>query len=217
CDYCDTPLCHVKLDRARVEVEAGRRVFESWPNPVSLDRLLQGIERLAGPRGLHHSASFTGGEPLLHARTVAACSGRVRELGMKVYLETNGHLDRALAPIVDSIDIVGMDIKIASTTGLEPDHAANRRFLEVATRAGCEVFVKIVVGCDTSDDELGAALAVVSDVALATPVILQPVTPFRGHGVPPDPDRLLLLQEFALTRIPDVAVIPQTHKMLNQL
>ncbi len=215
CAYCDTPLCHVDLPRARIEVEAGQRVFESWRNPVPWDDVFFAAQRLldSGPR--HASVSLTGGEPLLHSDAILALAPRLRELGLPIYLETNGHLSEAMAKVLPVVDQVAMDIKTPATTGFPARFEDNRAFL--ALLADRDVFVKIVVGEGMSDDELGAALDVVADVASQTPVILQPVTPHRGVGIPPTPLRLLEMHALAASRLPHVRVIPQTHKMTGQL
>ena len=217
CEYCDTPLCHVDLARARVETTPGVRDFAWIDNPVSTPRLLEAIAALDRPSGLHDSVSFTGGEPLLHAEVIAAACPVVRARGLETYLETNGHLIDALHRVIDGVDVVGMDIKLESTTGFAARFDENRRFLAVAAGRAREVFCKIVVGADTSDEELEQALAVVADVAPHAPVVLQPVTPFRGRGCPPTPDRLLTMHALAAARVRRPLVIPQTHKMLGQL
>ncbi len=215
CAYCDTPLCHVDLPRARIEVEAGKRVFESWRNPVPWDDLAFAVGRLvdSGPR--HESVSLTGGEPLLHTEAIQSLAPRFRRLGLPVYLETNGHLHEAMSQVLDVVDQIAMDIKTPATTGLPARYEDNRTFL--ALLEDRDVFVKIVVGEGMSDEELGAALGVVEDVAPSTPVILQPVTPHRGVGTPPAPSRLLEMHALASSRLPHVRAIPQTHKMTGQL
>ncbi len=215
CAYCDTPLCHVDLPRARIEVGAGNRVFESWRNPVPWDEVFFAAKRLvdSGPR--HESVSLTGGEPLLHTDAILALAPRLRGLGLPIYLETNGHLAQAMAEVLPVVDQIAMDIKTPATTGLPPRFDDNRAFL--ALLADKDVFVKIVVGEGMSDEELGAALDVVAGVAPKTPVILQPVTPHRGVGTPPTPSRLLEMHALATSRLPHVRVIPQTHKMTGQL
>ncbi|MEE9393368.1 MAG: 7-carboxy-7-deazaguanine synthase QueE [Planctomycetota bacterium] len=216
CDYCDTPLCHVELACFRAETHPGSREFESFKNPASKDQIAQLVSRLDSPPGRHHSVSLTGGEPLLHADTILALGPVFRERGLRCYLETNGHLVDELKRVLAVIDIIGMDIKIASTAGFPPRHEENRAFLALSHAAGREVFVKIVVGEKTTRDELEAALAVVHDVDPELTVVLQPVTPFGGRGVPPTPAALLELQDAALASLPNTLVIPQTHKMIKQ-
>ncbi|MCB9834222.1 MAG: 7-carboxy-7-deazaguanine synthase QueE [Planctomycetes bacterium] len=217
CSYCDTPLCHVELPAARIERTPGRRDFVRVANPIGLEALIEAVIRLDEPRGLHHSVSLTGGEPLLHAEAIAAIAPALRARGLRLYLETSGHLVAELDRVLDLVDIVGMDIKIASATGFPARHDDNRRFLARCRDAGREVFCKVVIGEDVTDAELDAALAVVAEVAPETPFVIQPLTPFAGRGRPPAPERLIELDERARRRLPQVLVIPQTHKMINQL
>ncbi|MEZ6196535.1 MAG: 7-carboxy-7-deazaguanine synthase QueE [Planctomycetota bacterium] len=215
CRYCDTPLCHVELPECRIEARAGGRRFERHPNPVEDELLLGWIARLAGDLP-HHSVSFTGGEPLLHAATIARLGPAIRELGPAVYLETSGHLTDALEIALPAVDIVGMDVKLPSATGFAERFADNRRFLARCVEAGKDVFCKLVVDAATPDEEIDRALDLVLETAPETLVVLQPVTPFRGVGAPPPPDRMLDLDERALRRGANVVVIPQTHKMIDQ-
>lgn len=218
CRYCDTPLCHVEnLPSARIERRPARRDFEIVANPIPLADLVAFVLRLDEPRGRHHSISLTGGEPLLHAEAILAMAPAFRDRGLRLYLETSGHLVAELEQVIDRIDMVGMDIKIASATGFPARHDENRRFLELCRRHGREVFCKVVVDDRIEDAEFEAAIAVVADVAPATPFVIQPVTPFGGRGRPPAPERLLELDDLARARLPEVLVIPQTHKMIHQL
>lgn len=217
CDYCDTPLCHVPLSHCKIESAAASRVFEKHPNPVTVEQLAIWVKRLDSTPGLHHSISLTGGEPLIHAKTIVALREELGPHRIPFYLETDGHLVDELAEVLDVIDLVGMDIKVESATGFPARFDDNRRFLSMLTKAQIEVFVKIVVCQSTTDDELIQAMDVIKDVAPETRTVLQPVTPFAGRGIPPTPERLLELDLLARTTLPQVFVIPQTHKMLNQL
>ncbi len=217
CDYCDTPLCHVPVSHCKIEAKTALRDFERHENPISVAQLATWIQRLAQPQGMHHSLALTGGEPLLHARTISALRPLLDRAELPFYLETDGHLVTELESVLGDIDLVGMDIKIESATGFAPQFENNRRFLAAISNANLSVFVKIVLCEETSEEELLTALSVVRDVAPNTKTVLQPVTPFAGCGVPPRPDRLLRLDQVARGMLPNVVVIPQTHKMLNQL
>jgi organic radical activating enzyme len=54
-------------------------------------------------------------------------------------------------------------------------------------------------------------------VAPETEIYLQPVTPFAEVGSAPSPSQVLDLQERALRLHPRVRVVPQTHKLIDQL
>lgn len=215
CHYCDTPLCHVTLPRFRAEQTAGRRDYVFHGNPASDASVLEHVLRLAS-QVRHHSVSLTGGEPLLHADAILRLAPSLKAAGMLLYLETNGHLVEALDRVAGVIDVVGMDVKIPSTAGFPARFDANRAFLALAADLCREVFVKIVVGAETGDEELEQALRVVVDAAPDTTTVLQPVTPFANRGVPPSPERMLELDELAVRLLPNALVIPQTHKLIGQ-
>ena len=83
--------------------------------------------------------------------------------------------------------------------------------------AACPTSVKIVVGADTSPDELDQAVAMVAELAPATEVFLQPVTPFGDVTAAPTPEQLLELHDRALRIHAPTRVVPQTHKIIGQL
>lgn len=57
-----------------------------------------------------HSVSLTGGEPLLQYEFLKEFLPSLKQLGLKIYLETNGTMDRALDKVIEYIDIVSMDL-----------------------------------------------------------------------------------------------------------
>lgn len=213
CEYCDTPTAR-SAEPCQTEQTPGRRDFMPVENPVSLERVVSLIERWStGWPGVHHSVSLTGGEPLLSHEVLAAWLPALRSL-LPVYLETNGVMHTVLGLLIDQIDIIGMDIKIPSTSGCTDLWEDHRRFLETAARK--EVFVKVVVGEETEDWEIIRACETVSAVDRAIPLILQPVTRAGGRiGI--NPLKALEFQEIACRFLKEVRVIPQTHKFMGQL
>ena len=106
------PFCHnrslVFLNENDSEI-ANEDIFDFLK---SLNKILDGI-------------CITGGEPLLH-KGITAFIKRVRDLGLKVKLDTNGSNFEALRRLIDEklVDYVAMDIKnspekYAMTIGLE--------------------------------------------------------------------------------------------------
>ena len=76
-------------------------------------------------QGVLEGVAITGGEPLLHA-DMPEFLGKIRELGFKIKLDTNGSFPERLMEIVNAglVDRVAMDIKnppelYAKTVGLE--------------------------------------------------------------------------------------------------
>lgn len=210
CAYCDTPAPAGR--RCRVENTPGRRVFTWYPNPVTVQMLLDWTSRAVAPH--FHALALTGGEPLLHADFLESFLVGFREYGGRCYLETNGTLPEAMKRLARLVDIVAMDVKLPSMTGFPFPEAEHRRFLEAIGPA--HAFVKVVVGSETTDAELDAVCALLSAGAGRTMLVLQPVPPVSGVR-PAPPERLLEMQERCLARLPDVRVIPQVHRTLGVL
>ncbi|RNC68584.1 MAG: 7-carboxy-7-deazaguanine synthase QueE [Desulfuromonadales bacterium] len=213
CDYCDTQTDHT-TEPCLIEQTPGRRDFVPTANPVSLERLthlIEGWQR--GWPGVHHSLSITGGEPLMSHQALIEWLPALRNL-LPVYLETNGMMHAVLKLLIDHIDIIGMDIKIPSTSGCTDLWDDHRHFLETAAEK--EVFVKVVVGEDTEDWEIIRCGEIVSSVDETIPLVLQPVT--RANGVIGiHPVKMLEFQEIACRNLQEVRIIPQTHKFMGQL
>lgn len=208
CQYCDTALSRIPATVARIELTPGLRDFTTVSNPLAAAQLLDYICTLYNNK--HHSISFTGGEPLCHTDMLGVLLPQIN--GTK-YLETNGTLPDELNKIIQYVDIISMDIKLPSVTG-SSHWDKHRSFLEIARQR--ETFVKIVVSGETSSSELAKAIELVFDVDRTITVILQPVTPINGCTVI-SPEKVLQFQDYALSKLDDVRVIPQTHKYIGQL
>ena len=213
CAYCDTPA--KETGYCLVEQHPGERDFVRLPNPmeaVSVAATIADTFDLSG----HHSVSFTGGEPLLHKEFIRELAplldGKTRQ---GLYLETNGTLPDELEEVVHLFDIIGMDIKLPSITGLPTFWEKHRRFLEIAARR--QVFVKVVVGEGTTYIEINQVAKLINECSKEILLIIQPVTP---NGIIKDtisPAMALKLQSQAMMYLSNVLIIPQTHKTMNQL
>ena len=80
-----------------------------------------------------HSISFTGGEPLVQKDFLKEVLGLTKKQGYINYLETNGTLSDALNEVIEYLDIVAMDLKLPSSTGLEYFWEAHSKFLKIAS------------------------------------------------------------------------------------
>ncbi|HEY3298133.1 MAG TPA: 7-carboxy-7-deazaguanine synthase QueE [Armatimonadota bacterium] len=212
CPYCDTGFSRQIPPSCAAEMTAGKRDFEVLQNPLSISRLSTILAALNSQPSLHHSVAITGGEPLVQCDYTAELSCAARALGLKVFLETNGTLPQALGQVLPFLDIVSMDIKL----GVEAEEIMqkHRDFLKLA--AQCEVYTKIVVTRETSENELDCAAEMIAGVDSTIPLILQPVTPVNGV-IPPTPDQVLTWQARCKQRIQTVRVIPQCHKFIGQM
>ncbi|MBR3457254.1 MAG: 7-carboxy-7-deazaguanine synthase QueE [Selenomonadaceae bacterium] len=209
CRYCDTEHLPGTHGTCRVEAEAGSRRFEAWKNPMSLEQVCRVVGGML--RALPHQAvSFTGGEPLLHAEFIRAVA---RGIEGTIFLETNGTLYEPLEQVISDVDIISMDIKFPSVVGVElwEEH---RRFLEIARRK--DLYVKAVVSEETQSEEFRQAVGLLEETAPEALLVIQPVTPYGGCKAA-SPQKILDCQAYALQRLKDVRVIPQTHKMIGQI
>lgn len=207
CRYCDT--AHTVGSHSACSVDTLRSDAPEIlvQNPLSDEEAAKHILLLLDTVP-HHSVSFTGGEPLLHADFIAAVAERIPA---RIFLETNGTLVDELEKVLSHVDIVSMDVKPPSAAG-ETLWARHRAFL--ATAAEKEVYVKLVVTTDLTEAELTETCQLVAEVRADIPLILQPVTP-RGGCVPPKSETLLRMQEQALRILRDVRLIPQAHGMMG--
>jgi organic radical activating enzyme len=213
CDYCDTPVPSPPTD-CLLEQTPGARDFISIANPVSLELIADHLAKWQGEHpGIHHSLSITGGEPLLHHRLLQSWLPVLAPI-ILLYLETNGVLAEELATVITHLSLIGMDIKLPSTSGCGDLWERHRLFLEVAQQK--PLFVKVVVDDTTEAAEVARAATLIAEVNRAIPLIIQPLT--RNDGsIALSPPHMLTLQESAASRLDEVRVIPQIHKGLGIL
>lgn len=117
-------------------------------------------------RGVLDGVAVTGGEPLLHA-DMPEFLARVKELGYKIKLDTNGSNPELLSEIVKNklVDRVAMDIKnapeeYARTIGLKSfEIAPVERSKEMLLRGDIdyEFRTTVVKGIHTKESLIGAA------------------------------------------------------------
>jgi organic radical activating enzyme len=217
CRWCDSPHTWQAAEACRIQVSRGSAEFREIANPVPVAAIVAAAEAL--DLASHAFVSLTGGEPLLQPEVVRALAQVLRGRGPRIHLETHGLAHEALAQVVDVVDLVAMDWKLASDVRREGEsfkeagadfHDAHEAFLRVARRAP-EAFVKIVITASSRDDEVLEAARRIARVDPRILLVLQPVTP-RGSGTErPSAARLLALAAAAEAILPGVRVIPQTH------
>jgi 7-carboxy-7-deazaguanine synthase len=208
CRYCDTPTKPV--DFCKSEIAGGMGEFSKIKNPLSPVQLAEEISRLnIFP---HHSLSLTGGEPLLQADFIFEFLEKFKNL--KIYLETNGTLVRELKKVIKKIDIISMDIKLESSTGIKTFWEKHAEFLKTAIDFDKEVFVKAVISSNVTPDEIAKIADFMLIFDRQIPLILQSVDSKDKKSVP-DIKKLLSIQEVLLKVLPDVRIIPQVHKILG--
>jgi 7-carboxy-7-deazaguanine synthase len=213
CRYCDTPasaLSDTDPDHNFCRVQADTRSNDRIlvPNPVDADALSEYCSRLviAGPS--RPTISLTGGEPLLHREFLLSWLPRVRDV-FTIYLETGGVDAGSMKELLDLVDVVSMDFKLPSATGMRAYWDEHRRFL--SSVLGKRLVVKAVVTRDTVEEDVLTSARIIAGSGASIPFVLQPAS----GALAPGPAMLLEFQNAALRIIADVRVIPQAHKALG--
>lgn len=196
CHYCDTD-------------------YRGPYREVTDRELLQEVRSQVESEGPFHAVSLTGGEPLLWASFLEGWLPGVKEMGQRVYLETNGTLEGPLRRLLPWTDIVAMDLKPPSATADRAVWREHEGFLRAAHGAGKEVFIKIVVTRQTEEAELERAFRLVAELDRRIPVVLQPVTPWGPVRERPMEEQLARWSRRASACLSDVRVIPQVHRILG--
>lgn len=209
CKFCDTPTSFVSNKFCRVEVPPFSKNFRNLPNPLSIEQLNEQIAEFDDA-----ILSVTGGEPLQKAAFLSQWLPTVRSK-FKILLETAGVHFSEFREVVDLIDIVSMDMKLPSSTGMHPCWREHEAFLKAAQ--GKELYIKAVVTSETSQDDIKKAAELVASITPSIPFILQPGTAFAKFRAVPNMGQLAEWQTLAQEFLQDVRVIPQIHKALGIL
>lgn len=184
CKYCDTEF----------DIKNSKKY-----SPFALFDLLKNIDT--------DTISFTGGEPLIEVEFLEEFLKEYKnKLNKKIYLETNGVLYKNLEKIIDFIDIISMDIKLKSASGME-NFDENEKFLDIASKK--EVFIKIVFDKNVKDEEIIKTTSIIKKYNSL--IILQPKMPMDK-----DTDIEKIFNKF-YKHYKNIRLIPQVHKFLNLL
>lgn len=187
CTYCDT-----KPDR----------FMEYEPREL--------FEEIKLYRDKYHSVSFTGGEPLLHTDFLKEILELTSAHGHRHYLETNGTLSFELEEIIDRIDIVAMDLKFPSSSGMGNLWNMHRRFLKVAIKK--EVFLKAIICQATQEEDLMEAIGLIREISPSSVLVLQPNS-YENQLVLGE--KLFHFKDIANQNKVTTCVIPQIHKIMG--
>lgn len=191
CSYCDTP----ETQKNTGPFLYGGKTFD---NPIGVTSL---VDKLS-----EHVVAVTGGEPLVQAEFLHELCMHLKDIGKEIYLDTNGTLPDKLQQVLKYIDTIALDFKIPSATRLPEFWAEHEQCLKAASRR--DVFVKIVIDENISQDEVDKTCAVIEKIDKSIPLVLQPIF---GHPIP----NILDLQRKFLARLDNVRIIPQIHKYLG--
>jgi 7-carboxy-7-deazaguanine synthase len=215
CVFCDTNT--ERTETVMVEKEPGSGTFDQIPNPLTVEQVVELIQAVDA-RSTNQRISLTGGAPLLQAHFLQELLPRLCSDGHSIYLETAGDLPKQLTSIIEWIDIVAMDVKLESVTQEKSTFPAHWQFLKTCRDYNVEVFTKLVLSSETHDGELIEAVKGIGKAGgKDTLVVIQPMTKAARTDAVPSGEQLLQWQEKLLQIMPNVRIIPQTHKMIEVL
>jgi pyruvate-formate lyase-activating enzyme len=210
---------------------AGAAAYEV-PNPLTVDSAVGRLLRVARDYPPTDVVSITGGEPLEQADFVREVAASIKRAGKRVYLETNGVHDEALAAVLPWTDVVAMDIKLPSATRA-PLWAAHRAFLERLENTafvprsrtdrtnGKMVFVKVVIDDRSTRQEVESAAAMIASTSPAIPLVLQPESGLfledtsGGERAEKLKAALADCHDAAVSVLDNVRIVPQMHRLLD--
>jgi len=211
CRFCDTPAGQGICGTCRVEELPRSEQFKEQANPISIARLSEILESFDD-----EFVSVTGGEPLEQWEFLAEWLPSISTT-KKVLLETNGVLHRELAHVLPHVSIVGMDLKLPSSTRRPAVWVEHEEFLRAVIASGKEVYVKIVVTGETSDSDIEKSIATVSRVNRFVPIFIQPASDTLSFNSELSGQRLSSIERLCGAYLADVRVRPQMHRQWGVL
>lgn len=157
-----------------------------------------------------HSISFTGGEPLLQKDFLKEVMRLTSAGGYKNYLETNGTLPQELKDVIDYTDIVAMDLKLPTSTGMKGFWADHSRFLEIASCK--DAFLKAIICDSTQEEDFLAGIDLMRKLNKAVTIVLQPDSNSDYAAVE---GKLENFRNICAQNNIAACIIPQAHKMMG--
>lgn len=157
-----------------------------------------------------HSISFTGGEPLLQKDFLKEIMRLTSAGGFKNYLETNGTLPQELDAVIDYTDIVAMDLKLPTSTGMKDFWEDHSRFLEIASRK--DTFLKAIICDSTREEDFLAGINLVKGLNKALTLVLQPDSNSDYAQIEA---KLENFKNICIKNNIAACIIPQAHKMIG--
>jgi organic radical activating enzyme len=207
CRYCDTPLA--LRQPGHFPVPGGGHE----ENPVTVQRLVDLTRDLEKRRPGAQALAITGGEPLEQAEFLRSFVLELKKQvlgGRPVLLETSGLHPDSMHALRGLVDMVSMDVKLFSSSGLHNILPIHERFMEALR--GTKFFVKVVANKDSTEEEIAEAAMLVASKDSSVPFFIQPET---REGAAVSGAYLLDLWEVARTRLQDVRIQPQIHRILD--
>jgi 7-carboxy-7-deazaguanine synthase len=187
CRYCDTKLS---------------RYAEFEP-----DALLAEIKKCQRTSQI---ISYTGGEPLLQKDFLKEMLPLALKNNFKNYLETNGTLVDEVAEVISYINVIAMDVKLPSSTGLGPLWDKHRKFLSLAQKK--DVFLKTVLCESTTDADIHDLICMIEEFHQAISLVFQPDSAADINVLKPKIEKYI---SWCTSEGIATCYIPQMHKLMG--
>lgn len=197
-----------------VELEPNSDKFTEYKNPLSKEDVLNicvTITRNFPAKVI----SITGGEPLESIDYLYDILEYLKaNSDYLILLETGGLHYSALETIINYVDIISMDIKLHSSSGLINPIPAHTKFIDVIRHYNKldSLYVKVIVNDKTNMEEMDRILGMLPD---NVPIILQPETNAKGLVDDKVFENSFHLYKYMLKSLRKILLIPQMHKFLN--
>ncbi len=212
CRWCDTKESLPRqIPQFRYESPARSAAFIHTANPCHMSQLNSILEDFDDDW-----IALTGGEPLEQADFLAAWLPTLSSR-RKFLLETDGVMTKGLQKIVAWVDVVSMDIKLPSSTGMRAYWEMHETFLRVAHASGKTTYVKMVVDADTNEADVARAAALIAGVHPDIPTILQTASATPTFGSVPSQAQLALHVSLCQSHLRQVSIGQQMHKVWGVL
>lgn len=221
CSYCDTVDALLPQAIVRIEQTPFSGNMKLVPNPISAETLAGFVKHLTDSFIGFHSISLTGGEPLMYAGFLKKLLPLLKLSRLEIFLETNGTLPEQLEKIINEIDIISMDIKIPCDIQKgKLDWNKTEKFLQIARQRKC--FIKVIISNQLGaklNEEFITASDIIARISPEISVVLQPAfyetnQPSRRYAGA-DIKRMLEVYQIFRTKVKDVRIIPQVHKLIG--
>jgi organic radical activating enzyme len=202
CDYCDTRYALEKSEFANIILDNKTLKLKNPLDIADFSKLI--------PKYPYRNWTFTGGEPMLHARFIEEALPILD--GKYIMMETNATLHKDIsAGLTERVDCWSCDLKLPSVSGGDT-FKSHLEFLEKLYMSKF-VVLKAVFSDKTSLSELRRAFDIARDFNLKNPrsaLVFQPVTKNGKISVAQNLETVISLMKKADF---ETRLIPQVHKL----